>query len=55
MSSSGLTFVNKSIYVKFGFKSPLDVLYYLFTPIAFTCTMSMQRDNLHIDDDLQAV
>ncbi|TNV78887.1 hypothetical protein FGO68_gene6045 [Halteria grandinella] len=24
-SSSGLTFVNKSIYVRFGFQSPLDV------------------------------
>jgi hypothetical protein len=24
-SSSGLTFINKSIYVRFGFKSPLDV------------------------------
>lgn len=24
-SSSGLTFINKSLYVKFGFKSPLDV------------------------------
>lgn len=25
-SSSGLTFINKSLYIKFGFKSPLDVL-----------------------------
>jgi hypothetical protein len=24
-SSSGLTFINKSIYVRFGFRSPLDV------------------------------
>ena len=24
-SSSGLTLINKSLYVKFGFKSPLDV------------------------------
>jgi hypothetical protein len=41
--------------VKFGFKSPLDVLYYLLTLLAFGSTMPMQRDNMHIDDDLQAV
>lgn len=55
VSSSGLTFVNKSIYVKFGFKSPLDVCYNLLTLIAFACAMLMQRNDMHIDDDLQAV
>jgi hypothetical protein len=28
VSSSGLTFINKSIYVRFGFKSPLDVSFH---------------------------
>ena len=41
-SSSGLTFINKSIYVKYGFRSPLDVINWNITSYLVTsCAMPM--------------
>lgn len=54
-SSAGLTFINKSIYEKFGFASPLDVRIYfmiLSLSIAFANLMYLQCCYLLDNDDL---
>jgi len=54
VSSSGLTFINKSIYVRFGFKSPLDVSLHKLSVSKFSIatldSMPLQRHHLLLHD-----
>ncbi len=53
IASSSLTFVNKSIYIKFGFRSPLNVLMPSPKLTAPPESMPMQHHHLLLYDVLE--